>query len=150
MPIGDALVTCTATDASANQSSDSYTVRVQYGLAFGIDFPNGKKNSGSSVPLTFGWAGTDGIRLDTSDANPVITARTCPDPPLVVLSPGEFPGNSDLRWDANKREWRMNWQTVFSDGTAIPGGIYCVQVKSMKTGQTIPENDGFTQIKVRD
>ncbi len=154
LPIGDTLVTCTATDASANQSSASYTVRVQYGQAFGINFSKGKIKSGSSVPLTFGWEGTDGVRLDSSDANPVVTARTCEDPDGVVLSPGEFPGNSDLRWDASKREWRMNWQTVFGDGTldgtAIPGDIYCVQVTSMKTGQTIPEDGGFTQITVRD
>lgn len=100
--------------------------------------------------MTFGWEGTDSVRLDSSDADPVVTAMSCGQPPTVVLNPGEFPGNSSIRWDASKREWRMNWQTVFNDGSPIPGDTYCVQVKSLKTGETIPENNGFTQIRVRD
>ena len=149
LPIGDTEVTCTATDASGNEATANYTVRVEYGSSFGIDFSKKVVKAGSSAPSTFGWLDSAKNRVDSSDADPVVTARTC-DSNLVVLNPGEFPGNSDLRYDASMKEWKFNWQTVFNDGSPIPGTIYCVQVISQKTLQTIPDNGGFTQIKVRD
>jgi hypothetical protein len=150
LPIGETEVTCTATDASNNEASGTYTVRVEFGSSFGIDFPKGGVKAGSTVPSTFGWLDAAGNRIDSSDANPVVTARSC-DTNEVVLDPGEFPGNSDLRWDASLLEWKFNWQTVFPDGTPIPGGLYCVQVFSSKTGQVIPDGDpDGTRIRVRD
>ena len=150
LPIGETPVTCTTSDDSGNQSSASFSVQVQYGSSFGIDFPKGRIKAGSSVQLTFGWLGSDGARIDSSDADPVVSARTCQDPSVVVLNPGEFPGNSEIRWDAAKKEWRMNWQSVFSNGDPIPGDTYCLQVKSMKTGQFIPGEGLFDRITVRD
>jgi len=149
LPIGDTVVSCSATDASGNTAGVTYTVKVQYGSSFGVNFSKGNVKAGSSVPSTFGWLDSGSNRINSSDADPVVTARTC-DSNMVVLNPGEFPGNSDLRYDASRDEWKLNWQTVFTDGTPIPGATYCVQVISLKTGQTIPDNGGFTQIKVRN
>jgi hypothetical protein len=143
------VVSCSATDISGNTADATYTVKVQYGSSFGIDFSKGSIKAGSSAPSTFGWLDSALNRIDSADADPLATARTC-DTNQVVLNPGEYPGNSDLRYDESKKEWRLNWQTVFPDGTPIPGATYCVQVISMKTGQTIPDNGGFTQIRVRD
>jgi hypothetical protein len=64
-----------------------------------------------------------------------------------VLAPGQFPGNSDLRWDASQRQWKFNWQTVDMAGNSIPPDRYCVRVTSRTTGQTVPDN-GYTQIRV--
>ena len=151
LPLGDSLVTCTATDASGNIASATYTVRVQYGIPFGISFNNGKVKAGSTVPLSFGWTDGAGGRIDSSAADPVVSARQC-DGGGVVLEPGFFPGNSDLRYDASQREWKFNWQTVLMDGSPIPatrnGTRYCLQVESRVTGQTIPVA-GFDEVTVR-
>jgi len=149
LPIGDTVVSCSATDASGNTAEATYTVKVQYGSSFGIDFSKGSVKAGSSAPSTFGWLDSAGNRINSADANPLVTARTC-DTNAVVLNPGEYPGNSDLRYDASRNEWKFNWQTVFSDGSPIPGATYCVQVISMKTGQFIPGTGEFTEIRVRD
>ncbi len=150
LAVGETEVSCTATDASDNEASASYTVRVEFGSSFGIDFSKGGVKSGSTAPSTFGWLDESGNRIDSSDANPVVTAKICATGE-IVLNPGQFPGNSDLRWDATMLEWKFNWQTVFEDGTPIPGSLYCVQVISLKTGQLIPDDgsDGTT-IRVRD
>jgi hypothetical protein len=149
LPIGDTVVSCSVTDASGNTADATYTVKVQYGSSFGIDFSKGSVKAGSSAPSTFGWLDSALNRINSADADPVVTARTC-DTNMVVLNPGEYPGNSDLRYDASRNEWKFNWQTVFADGAPIPGATYCVQVISMKTGQTIPDNGGFTEIRVRN
>ena len=150
LPIGDTVVRCSATDDSDNTADATYTVKVQYGSSFGVNFSKGNIKAGSSAPLTFGWLDSAGSnRIDSADANPLVTARTC-DTNEVVLNPGEYPGNSDLRYDASRNEWKFNWQTVFSDGSPIPGATYCVQVISMKTGQFIPGIGEFTEIRVRD
>ena len=149
LPIGSYEVTCEASDDVPNTSSASYTVRVQFGASFGIDFAKFVVKSGSSAPSTFGWLDAAGNRIDSSGANPVVSARTC-NTNQVVLNPGQFPGNSELRYDASRDEWKFIWQTVFTNGDPIPTGLYCVQVESLTTGQTIPDNDGFTEIRVRD
>jgi hypothetical protein len=149
LPIGDIVVNCSATDASGNPAEATYTVKVQYGSSFGIDFSKRSVNAGSTAPSTFGWLDSAGNRINSADADPLVTARTC-DTNVVVLNPGEYPGNSDRRYDASRNEWKFNWQTVFSDGSPIPGATYCVQVISMKTGQFIPGIGEFTEIRVRD
>jgi len=149
LPIGDAVVNCSATDAYGNTADASYTVKVQYGSSFGVNFSKGNVKAGSSAPSTFGWLDSAGNRIDSADADPVVTARSC-DSNMVVLEPGEFPGNSDLRYDASRKEWKLNWQTVFPDGSPIPGDTYCVQAISMKTLQTAPDNGAYEQIRVRD
>lgn len=157
------VVTCTATDSAGNTSNPvTFRVVIQYGEAYGIEFSKDNVQSGSSVPLEFGWRDASGSLMDSSAADPVVTAKDCATG-MVVLEPGEFPGNSDLRWDASQNIWKFNWQTVCSDSTdqeACPAGSplpatgagtdYCVQVISTRTGQTIPENDGFTRITVKD
>ncbi|MBT8079872.1 MAG: PxKF domain-containing protein [Gammaproteobacteria bacterium] len=151
LPFGDTVVTCDASDDSGNSSSASYTVTVQYGASFGIDFNNGNKKAGSTVPLTFGWLDSSGARVDSSAADPTLTAIDCATG-TVVLDPGQFPGNSDLRYDAAQDEWKFNWQTVLMDGSAIPaergGTDYCLQVISGLTGQTVPDT-GYTEISIR-
>ena len=154
LPIGTTEVTCTATDDYDNEASASYTVLVEYGSSFGIEFSKGTVKAGSTAPSVFGWLDASGNRIDSSDANPLITAKNCATGE-IVLNPGQYPGNSDLRWDPSALEWKFNWQTVFEDGTAIPGGItYCVQAISQKTGQRAPDdliNFPFgTPIKVRN
>ena len=71
---------------------------------------------------------------------------------LVVVNPGEFPGNSDLRWEASQLSWKFNLQTVLTNGAPFPanngGTDYCLQVVSELTGQTVPDS-GFTIIRVR-
>jgi hypothetical protein len=70
-----------------------------------------------------------------------------------VLNPGEFPGNSNIRWDATISLWKYNWQTVCPDsggencppGEPIPaangGTDYCLTVISQKTGQEFPSKE---------
>ena len=151
LPLGDTLVSCTADDASGNSATASYTVRVQYGAPFGINFNKGKVKAGSTVPLSFGWTDGAGNRIASAAANPVVSARQC-NGGGVVLEPGFFPGNSDLRYDASQREWKFNWQTVLVDGSPIPasrnGTRYCLRVESLTTGQTIPLT-GFDELVVR-
>ena len=151
LPFGSTTVTCSAADFSGNTSEAQFTVLVQFGSSFGIDFSKGKIKAGSSVPLTFGWNDSSGNRADSSDADPLVSARDCATG-TVVLDPGQFPGNSDLRYDASQRSWKMNWQTVFMNGTPIPAGpggtAYCLEAVSGKTGQRIPEI-GFTVLTVR-
>jgi hypothetical protein len=149
LPIGDALVSCSATDDSGNTADATYTVKVQYGSSFGVNFSKGNVKAGSTAPSTFGWLDSAGNRINSADADPVVTARTC-DTNVVVLNPGEYPGNSERRYDASRNEWKFNWQTVFSDGSPIPAATYCVQAISMKTGQFIPGIGEFTEIRVRD
>jgi len=156
LALGDTTITCTATDASNNSSEANYVVHAQFGASFGIFYNKGKINSGSTVPLTFGWEDADGNRLDSSNADPVVTARDCATLTNVVLEPGVFPGNSDLRYDSSQRSWKFNWQTVLSDGsTPIPasksGTDYCVQVESLTTGQLVPDTAfPYERISIRD
>jgi hypothetical protein len=149
LPLGLATVSCTATDASGNSATASYEVQVTYGDPVGIFVDKKNVKAGSSVPLRFGFAGAGGELVDSSGADPIVSSRDCATGQKVVLSPGEFPGNSDLRYDASQRLWKFNWQTVLMDGTPIPGDAYCLQVTSLTTGQTIPET-GFTRVRVRD
>lgn len=156
-------VTCEAMDSAGNTSNPvNFKIIIQYGDAFGIDVSKDNIQSGSSVPLEFGWRDASGNLMDSSAADPVVTAKDCATG-VVVLEPGEFPGNSDLRWDASQNIWKFNWQTICSDGTdqeACPAGSplpatkegtdYCVQVISNQTGQTIPTDDGFTRITLKD
>ena len=153
---GTTTVTCTATDASGNTATATFPVIVQYGAAEGINFQKGRIRAGSTVPLEFGWRDASGNLMDSSAADPVVTARDKATG-QIVLNPGEFPGNSDLRWDPNMNLWNFNWQTVCSDsagpscpaGSPLPGGKYLLQVVSRQTGQTIPEA-GFTEVTLRD
>jgi len=152
---GATTVTCDAQDTSGNTATASFVVTVQYGTAYGIEFSKGRINSGSTVPLEFGWRNAAGELMDSSAADPVVTAIN--ESGEIVLNPGEFPGNSDLRWDGSANIWRFNWQTVCSasvggncpEGTPLPGGTYFLQVTSRATGQTIPA-DGRTRIVIRD
>ncbi|MEE4163885.1 MAG: PxKF domain-containing protein [Woeseiaceae bacterium] len=149
LPIGTYSVSCTAQDASGNLSESPaiYALSVGYGNSFGIFFNKNTIKAGSSVPFTFGWLGSDGGRIDSSGADPVVSAVDCATQSTVVLAPGQFPGNSDLRWDASQLEWKFNWQTVDMAGDAIPPDSYCVRVTSQTTGQTVPDS-GFTRIRV--
>jgi hypothetical protein len=156
LPIGDYEVTCTATDASGNASDPdaTYTIEVRYGPSFGPIFAKNSAQAGSTIPIVFGWLDSEGgTPVDSSDAAPLVKAQTC-DSNQVVLEPGEFPGNSDLRYDSSTNEWKFNWQTVYGtsagelEGTPIPEGWYCVQVISQKTLQTIDAPD--ERILIRD
>ena len=152
---GATTVTCDAEDASGRTASASFIVTVRYGTAVGINFSKGRAKSGSTVPLEFGWRNAAGELMDSSAADPVVVAID--ESGEIVLNPGEFPGNSDLRWVASSRLWKFNWQTVCSasagadcpEGTALPGGTYFLQVTSRATGQTIPV-EGFDEITIRD
>jgi hypothetical protein len=154
-PFGTTTVTCDAEDASGNTASASFVVTVQYGNAYGIKFSKGGVKSGSTVPLEFGWLNAARELMDSSGADPVVTAKD--ESGEIVLNPGEFPGNSDLRWDAAGNIWKFNWQTVCSatsgddcpEGAPLPAGTYYLQVTSRATGQTIPE-EGFDRITIRD
>jgi hypothetical protein len=155
LPFGATTVTCDAEDASGNTASASFIVTVQYGTAVGINFSKGRVKSGSTVPLEFGWRNAAGEMMDSSGADPVVTAMD--ESGNIVLNPGEFPGNSDLRWDASSRLWKFNWQTICSasagsdcpEGANLPAGAYYLQVTSRATGQTIPDG-GFDRIVIRD
>ena len=117
------------------------------------DEEKGNIKAGSTVPLTFGWLDSSGARVDSSGADPALTATDC-DTGTVVVSPGVFPGNSDIRYDVSQDEWKYNLQTVLMDGTPFPakkgGTDYCLQVVSGLTGQTVPDPDiGFTELRVK-
>ena len=152
---GATTVTCDAEDASGNTASASFVVTVEYGSAYGIEFSKGRIKAGSTVPLEFGWRNAAGDLMDSSGADPVVTAVD--ESGRIVLNPGEFPGNSDLRWDAGSNLWKFNWQTVCSatagancpEGTALPAGTYFLRVTSQTTGQTVPA-EGFDRITIRD
>ncbi|HEY5642310.1 MAG TPA: HYR domain-containing protein [Woeseiaceae bacterium] len=152
---GATTVTCDAEDASGNTASASFVVTVEYGSAYGIEFSKGLVNPGSTVPLVFGWRNAARDLMDSSGADPVVTAKD--ESGKIVLNPGEFPGNSDLRWDAAGNIWKFNWQTVCSatsgddcpEGAPLPAGTYYLQVTSRATGQTIPEK-GFDTITIKD
>ena len=148
-PPSGAAPTRTTPAASGNAATASYDVEVIYGDPVGIFVGKNNVKAGSSVPLRFGFEGAGGQLIDSSGADPVVSARDCATGQNVVLLPGQFPGNSDLRYDASQSLWKFNWQTVFMDGTPIPGDTYCLQVTSRTTGQTIPES-GFTKIRVRN
>ena len=150
LPIGTYRVSCTATDASGNVSEEPavYDLVVQFGSAFGIVVDKNNVKSGSSIPTRFGWQGADGRLVDSSGADPVVTARDCATQSNVVLNPGEFPGNSDLRYDASQKVWKFNWQIVDMSGNPIPADTYCLRAESRTTGQTAPDS-GFTTVKVR-
>jgi hypothetical protein len=158
LPIGDYEVTCTATDASGNASDPNavYTIEVRYGASFGPIFAKKTAKAGSSIPIVFGWLDSPGgTPVDSSNAAPLVKAQTC-DSNQVVLEPGEFPGNSDLRYDSSTNEWKFNWQTVYGtaagelEGSPIPGGRYCVQVISENPLQTIPEDPPGEDILIKD
>ena len=150
LPFGDSTVTCDATDASDNTAQASYTVTVQYGSSFGINYNKGNIKAGSTVPLTFGWLDSSLGRVDSSDADPTLTVTDCAG--AIIVNPGEFPGNSDLRYDSSQDEWKYNLQTVDGDGDpfeADKGGTeYCMQVISELTMQTVPDS-GFTRINIK-
>jgi hypothetical protein len=150
LALGSYRVSCEGTDASGNLSESPaiYDLVVQYGDSFGVSFTKGNVKAGSSVPASFGWLTASGDRSDSARADPVVSAVDCATQSNVVLRPGEFPGNSDLRYDASRREWKFNWQTVFMDGTPIPPDEYCVRVTSRSTGQTVPDA-GFSRIRIR-
>jgi hypothetical protein len=146
LTIGSYTVSCTATDASGNSSpAFDYEVIVGFGNFVGVSFNKGKVNAGSTVPTTFGWAGESGDLINSSSADPLVSALNCATGE-VVLNPGEFPGNSDLRWDGSARLWKFNWQTVLPNGDPIPaargGTDYCLTVTSQRTGQVFPSNEG--------
>jgi predicted ester cyclase len=151
LTFGSTSVTCTATDASNNSAEATYTVLVQYGSSFGINFSKGRVKAGSTVPLTFGWNDDSGSPAPSPNADPRVTAQDC-DTGTIVLNPGEFPGSSDLRYDASQRTWKFNWQTVLNNGSPLPatsgGTNYCLRVISQQTLQTIPDS-GYSVIKIR-
>jgi hypothetical protein len=159
LPIGDYEVTCTATDASGNASDPDnavYTIEVRYGASFGPILAKNSAKAGSTIPIVFGWLDSPGgTPVDSSGAAPLVKAQTC-DSNKVVLEPGEFPGNSDVRYDSMTNEWLFNWQTVYGasagelEGSPIPAGRYCVQVISQKTLQTIPEDGPGEDILIRN
>jgi len=143
-PIGDTTVNCSATDASGNSASDSFTVTVELGEGFGIRSKKKSVNSGAVAQFTWAWLDSSNNPVDTGEENNDIEARLgeCESDSPDILN--EDPGSSDIRQQSDNTII-FNWQTVDDSGSPIePAGIYCVSAVLTTTGQSMS-----TEIKVR-
>ena len=123
-PAGATTVTCTATDASGNTSSSSFTVTVTFawsGFFQPIDnLPtvNSVKH-GSTVPVK--WTLRDGaggfIGDTTTVASITQTRSTCPaGAPVDAVEQTVATGGTTLRWDATAKQYVYNWTTPSTPG----------------------------------
>jgi hypothetical protein len=128
-------------DGEVNESaSDTVTVTTGPQLyGFQLIKPQGGKayNSGSAVPIEWEFL-LGGVAVNSSDAQPEIIITGLG----VALSfTPEDPGNSSFHAPTDTDpSWQFNWQTVNPvTGEDLPAGDYDVQIKSLKTDQTFPE-----------
>ncbi len=132
-------------DGATSGPSNFVTVTV-VSMAYGLEPvknlppPGGKKfRAGSSVPLQ--WKFTmDGLVVDSSDTDPMITIRRAEDPLMVFTFTAEDPGNSSFRLPSSPSwTWHFNWQTVDETGAKLPKKTYIVDITIQKTGQTFTD-----------
>jgi hypothetical protein len=125
--LGTHAITCTATDESGNQSSDSFTVRVMFDfLGFRSPIDVHVRNSmkaGSTAPMKFRVA--DGVGGYIGDLSAVVTATSrsyvCTAAPEDNLEEYAM-GGTALRYDTTAQQFIFNWQAPKQPGT-------CWQVK---------------------
>lgn len=146
-PKGTSTVACTATDAAGNVAAKSFTVTVNTAPYGGLDgvYASGSKSINSSVPLDFGFTGSNGGRVDSSLAQPLVkvysSGKTCVAGTLGALI-ASFPGSSDYRYSASSLNWQFNWKT-----TGLTTGCYNITVTSVQTGQTFVSRNSVTLTK---
>ena len=148
-PVGTSTVDCTATDPASNVVAKSFTVTVNSNspLYSGLDgvYANGSKSINSSVPLDFGFTGSNGSRVDSALAQPLVkifsSGKTCKAGTLGTLI-ASFPGGSDYRYSASSSNWQFNWKT-----TGLATGCYNITVTSVQTGQTFISKNSVTLTK---
>jgi len=154
--VGIATFTYTVSDGKANTTAN-VSVRVIYGFTNVENLPPlGSKtfNRGGTVPLKWQWTNNAGVSLDSSAAQPAITAYACSTGgqlpgayPVGQFGPAN-PGNGNsfgLPTAKNGFTWQFNWKltyTVTANGQTktydLPAGTYVVSVKSVLTGQSDP------------
>ena len=147
-PVGTSTVACKATDPAGNVSTKSFTVTVNGLIRYaGLDgvYANGNKSINSSVPLDFGFTGSNGGRVDSSLARPLVkvysSGKTCLPGTLGALI-ASFPGSSDYRYSPSSLNWQFNWKT-----TGLTAGCYNITVTSVQTGQTFASRNSVTLTK---
>jgi hypothetical protein len=147
-PVGTSTVACTATDPAGTVVAKSFTVTVNGLIRYtGLDgvYANGIKSINSSVPLDFGFTGSNGSRVDSALAQPLVkvfsSGKTCKAGILGTLI-ASFPGSSDYRYSASSLNWQFNWKT-----TGLATGCYNVTVTSVQTGQTFISRNSVTLTK---
>jgi hypothetical protein len=133
-------------DGEVNESaSDLVTVTIGPQLyGFRLIKPSGGKafNSGSAVPIEWELL-LNGVAVNSSDAQPVITITG---PSGVFVFDPEDPGSSSFKPPTDlDPSWGYNWQTDYpqdhptNPGEPLPAGDYNVQITTLKTDQTFPE-----------
>jgi hypothetical protein len=134
-PPGLTTVTCTATDASGNSSSDTFDVIVEYGES-GLRSNKKVVQAGAVAGFEWAWTDSSGNPMPTGVENNTIEARagTCPSSSPDILD--EDPGSSDMR-EMSDYSLIFNWQTDDSEGIPIPDGPYCVTVRLLTTDQAM-------------
>ncbi len=139
-------VSCTATDASGNESTAAFDVVVSFAYTTVIQPLKGNVNSGSTAAIDWHYEDpVTGERVDTSAIGPMVSwfgpyaGRNC-----GGVSNGlgdgfaaEDAGNSDFRFSFADFSWRLNWQTPLVPGwyrvvVAPPGSdasTFCKQLR---------------------
>jgi hypothetical protein len=115
-PVGTTVVNATATDASGNTSSCSFTVTVLYnftGFFQPVDNPPvlNMVNAGRAIPVKFSLSGNKGLAIfaPNSPASGVITCGTTA--PINEIEETVTAGSSSLSYDASSGQYIYVWKT---------------------------------------
>jgi uncharacterized repeat protein (TIGR01451 family) len=115
-PVGTTVVNATATDASGNTSSCSFTVTVLYnftGFFQPVDNPPvlNMVNAGRAIPVKFSLSGNKGLSIfaPNSPASGVITCGT--NAPVNEIEETVTAGSSSLSYDASSDQYIYVWKT---------------------------------------
>lgn len=114
-PVGTTTVTATATDASGNTSSCSFTVTVLYNFT-GFFSPIGNLpvlntvNAGRAIPVKFSLSGNKGLNIFAT-GSPTSGQNACNDTAPTVEAPTDTAGQSSLSYEAGSDQYNYVWKT---------------------------------------
>jgi len=115
-PLGTTTVTATATDASGNSSTCSFTVTVLYRFTgFFNPISNlpvvNEVKAGQSIPIKFSLSGNKGLNIFAPGFPASATIACNSSDPVTVIGDTGTAGNSSLSYDASTDQYNYVWKT---------------------------------------
>jgi hypothetical protein len=115
-PVGTTTNTYTATDASGNTASCSFTVTVLYnftGFFSPVSNPPtlNEAKGGQNIPLKFSLSGNKGLGIFAVGYPASQTVACATNTPINALEETDTPGNSTLSYEAGSDQYHYNWKT---------------------------------------
>jgi hypothetical protein len=128
---GDTIVTCNATDGSANVATQkSFTVHLRYIYDIALFLPKGATKAGSTLPIDWQYLSwTTGLPVPSATVPVALhyaETANCSTATPGGLS-GDDSGSSDFRYSPSSKTWQYSWQTPGAKGkylvSVLPPGV---------------------------